>query len=173
VQGRGSPETGEAGTEVRNKDRTVPVTFLIEGCEMSTSSPHQPVTSAQDSVPPRVAGLATFAGVVLVVAGIWHVLEGIGALMHDQIYVATPGYIYSFDLTVWGWILLVLGIFVATVGVAVLLGQAWGLALGMVVAGLGLLVNFLFIPWYPVWSVLIIGLFVAVIWALCQQLEHA
>ena len=62
---------------------------------------------------------------------------------------------------------------VATVGVAVLLGQAWGSALGMVVAGLGLLVNFLFIPWYPVWSMLIIGLCVAVIWALAQQLEHA
>ena len=58
---------------------------------MSTSSPHQPVTATEDSAPPRVAGLATFAGVVLVVAGIWHVLEGIGALMHDQIYVATPG----------------------------------------------------------------------------------
>ena len=30
-----------------------------------------------------------------------------------------------------------------------------------------LIANFLFIPYYPVWSILIVALDVAVIWALC------
>ena len=45
----------------------------------------------------------------MMVAGVWHALAGVGALVNDEVYVATPGYIYSFDLTGWGWIHILLG----------------------------------------------------------------
>jgi hypothetical protein len=44
-----------------------------------------------------------------VIAGAWHVIVGIAALVHDNVYVATPQYIYSFDLTARGWVHLLLG----------------------------------------------------------------
>ena len=135
---------------------------------MSTSSPHQPVTDAQRARPRTATGFSTFAGVTMVIAGIWHVLQGIAAIAHDHIYVSTPNYLYSFDLTGWGWVHLILGVVVAAVGIAVLRGQTWAAAMGMILAGLSLLGNFLFIPWYPVWSLLIMALDAAVIYALAR-----
>ena len=135
---------------------------------MSTSSSHQPVTDVQPARPRTATGFSTFAGVVMVIAGILHVLQGIAAIAHDDIYVSTPNYLYSFDLTGWGWVHLVLGVVVAAVGVAVLRGQSWAAAMGMILAGLSLLGNFLFIPWYPFWSLLIMALDAAVIYALAR-----
>ena len=45
-------------------------------------------------------------------------------------------------------------------------GQTWGRVVGIILAGLSALANFAFIPYYPVWSLLIIALDVLVIWAL-------
>jgi hypothetical protein len=42
------------------------------------------------------------AATFLMIAGAWHVIAAIAALVHDNVYVATPQYIYSFDLTAWG-----------------------------------------------------------------------
>ena len=102
----------------------------------------------------------------MMVAGVWHALAGVGALVNDEVYVATPGYIYSFDLTGWGWIHILLGIVVAAAGFVVLLGMMWARVVGIVLASVSLIANFMFIPHYPLWSLLIIGLDVAVIWAL-------
>ena len=63
---------------------------------MSTSSSHQPETDVQPARPRTATGFSTFAGVVMVIAGIWHVLQGIAAIAHDHIYVSTPNYLYSF-----------------------------------------------------------------------------
>ena len=68
---------------------------------MSTSSSHQPVTDVQPARPRTTTGFSTFAGVVMVIAGILHILQGIAAIAHDHIYVSTPDYVYSFDLTGW------------------------------------------------------------------------
>jgi hypothetical protein len=112
------------------------------------------------------AGVVTFAGILMVVAGVWHGLAGIAALARDQVYVSTPNYVYALDLTGWGWGHLALGILVALTGAAILSGQTWGRWVGIALVVLSLVANFLFIPWYPIWSLVIIGLDVAVIWAL-------
>ncbi|HEY0815217.1 MAG TPA: hypothetical protein VGE11_18255 [Pseudonocardia sp.] len=107
-----------------------------------------------------------FAGVLMVISGLWAVLVGISALFNDKVYVNTPGYLYEFDITGWGWVHLILGVLVAAVGVGVVQGATWGRMAGVVVAGISLLVNFTFIPHYPVWSILIITVDVIIIWAL-------
>ena len=55
---------------------------------------------------------------------------------------------------------------VAFAGISVYSGQAWARTVGVVLAILSAVANFFFIPYYPVWSVLIIALCIAVIWAL-------
>lgn len=92
---------------------------------------------------------------------------GIVALVRNEIYVATPRYLFAFDLTTWGWIQLILGIVVAIAGVGVITGQLWGRLVGITLAALSMLANFAFIPYYPLWSLSIIALNVFVIWALC------
>ena len=54
----------------------------------------------------------------------------------------------------------------AVTGFFILTGQPWARAVGIVVAVLSALANFLFIPYYPLWALVIIALDVAVIWAL-------
>lgn len=117
-------------------------------------------------VSPWASGLTVFAGALMIVDGIFGVLTGIAALLNDKIYVSTPGYIYAYDLTTWGWIHLLLGVLIGLAGLAVLRGQTWGRVTGMVMAGLSLIANFAFIPHYPLWSIIIIALDVAIIWAL-------
>ena len=130
-------------------------------------------TSRSGSSTPSAAatGLALFAGILMVIGGVFHALAGISALFNDNLYVATPQYVYSFDLTAWGWVHLILGVLVAFAGVAVVQGQTWGRVVGITLVGLSLIANFLYLPHYPLWSILIIALDVAVIWALTTYTE--
>jgi hypothetical protein len=112
------------------------------------------------------SGLATFAGVLLVMTGFLQFLQGLSAVFRDPVYIATVSYIYKFDLTAWGWIHIIIGIVVIAVGVMIMTGRTVGYVAGIVIAGLSTLANFLFIPYYPLWSIVLIALNVAIIWAL-------
>jgi len=140
---------------------------------MSTQIPSQRLADQEARESPWAAGLTVFAASMMVISGVWQALQGIAALLHDQVYVAAPRYIYSFDLTGWGWIHLLLGILTAVAGFAVLRGQTWARAVGIALVSLSLITNFLFIPYYPFWSLTIIVLDVAVIWALATYRREA
>jgi hypothetical protein len=133
---------------------------------MSTRIPPRPITDEEPHTSRWTTGLVLFAGVVMMVAGVWHALAGLGAVVNDKVYVSTPGYLFAFDLTGWGWVHILLGIVVAAAGFVVLMGMMWARVVAIVVASVSLIANFMFIPHYPVWSLLIIALDVAVIWAL-------
>ncbi|MFC9766351.1 hypothetical protein [Rhodococcus jostii] len=111
------------------------------------------------------AATSMVAAIVLLTIGILHVLSGISALMQDDLVVAGPEYIYQFDTAAWGWIHLVLGVIVAAVGVMLFTGATWARVGAMVICALSLLANFLWLPHYPWWSVVMIVLDVFVIWA--------
>jgi hypothetical protein len=115
---------------------------------------------------PWMAGMTTFAGIMLIISGAFNVIEGLVALFRNEVYVAGREYVFAFDLTTWGWTHLIVGAVVAGAGFAILSGQVWGRSVGVGIAVLSMLANFLFIPYYPVWSLLIIALNFFVIWAL-------
>ena len=114
----------------------------------------------------RTHSIVTFAGCMLLIAGGFHALTGISALFNDDLYITRNDYVYSFDLTTWGWAYLILGLIVVGVGVAILNGQTWGRIAGVVLVGLSMITNFMFIPVYPLWAMMIITIEVVVIWAL-------
>ena len=122
---------------------------------------------------PWAGGLSTFAGVMMIIVGVFGAIEGLVALFRNEVYVVGLQYVFAFDLTTWGWIHLIVGILVAVAGAAVLAGQTWGRVVGVALAVVSMLVNFMFIPYYPVWSLLIIALDVFVIWALCTSPREA
>ncbi|MEU9573640.1 hypothetical protein AB0D62_27965 [Streptomyces massasporeus] len=113
------------------------------------------------------AGLMVFAAVMLMIAGILGIMRGISAIAEDQVFVATPNYVFSFDLTGWGWIHLALGVVAVLVSVGLFQASTWARVLGVGIAGLVLIANFLSLPAYPVWSVVMIALTGFIIWALC------
>ncbi|MGH1562177.1 DUF7144 family membrane protein [Mumia sp. DW29H23] len=111
-------------------------------------------------------GFILFAGVMMIMIGVFHAIAGLVALIDDEFYVTTPNYILQFDTTTWGWIHLIVGVVVALAGFAVIAGQTWGRVVGIVLAVISAIANFAFLPYYPFWSTLIIALDVFVIWAL-------
>jgi len=123
-------------------------------------------TSWQQRESPWASGLTVFAAALLVIGGVWHVLAGIAALVHDEVYISTPGYLYSFDLTGWGWIQLVLGLLAAAAGFGIIKGQTWARVVGIGFALLSMAIEFLIIPLSPIWSMLMIALDIAIIFAL-------
>jgi hypothetical protein len=139
---------------------------------MSTPAASRPTASGQQSTL-FATGFAMFAGVLMILAGLWGVLAGFAAILNDEVYVTTPEYVYSFDITGWGWIHLILGVLVVAAGVGVVQGATWAVVVGIVLASLSALVNFAFIPYYPVWSIMIIALDVVVIWALATYRREA
>ena len=118
-------------------------------------------------------GIGIFAGAALMIVGIFQFLEGVSAAAKDDVFLSTPSYVFEFDLTTWGWVHIVIGILVAVVGGAILAGQRWALVAGIVVAIVSALMNFLWLPYYPAWAILIIAFDVAVIWALSTMLGRA
>jgi hypothetical protein len=107
-----------------------------------------------------------FAAALLVMNGIWQILLGIAAVAKGDFFVAAPNYLYNVNVSTWGWIHLALGAVMALVGFVLFSGAGWARAIGIVLAVLSAIANFFFLPYYPIWSLVIIALDVFVIWAL-------
>lgn len=111
-------------------------------------------------------GGTIFAAVMLATVGVFQAMEGLSAVMKDDVFVRTADYTFEIDLTAWGWVHLLLGAAAIVIGISILSGQGWALIAGIVIAILSAFANFLFIPYYPVWALVVIGFDVFVIWSL-------
>ena len=69
-------------------------------------------------------------------------------------------------MTTWGWIHVIVGVVAVLAGIGLFTGAVWARAVAVLVAAISILVNFAWLPYYPVWSILIIAFDVFVIWAL-------
>ena len=114
-------------------------------------------------------GFILFAATMMVLVGIFHVIDGLVALLDDKFYVVTRAYTFQFDVTTWGWIHLVLGVVIGFAGWGLLSGRTWARAVAIVLAVLSVIANFLFIPYYPFWSIIAITIGVFVIWAVAAH----
>ncbi|MCT9081721.1 DUF7144 family membrane protein [Streptomyces fulvoviolaceus] len=112
-------------------------------------------------------GLTAFAAVMLSLVGLLDIFRGIMAIAEDDIFVTTRNYVFEWDLTGWGWMHLALGAVAVIVSFGLLQTAVWARVVGVAIAGLVILANFLSLPYYPVWSVVMITMSGFVIWALC------
>lgn len=112
------------------------------------------------------AGTSIVAAVVLATVGVLQVFQGIAALARDEVFVVGIEYVYKFDLTTWGWIHLILGVVVVLVGVALFTGATWARIGAIILLALSIVANFLWIPYYPWWSLTVIALAILAIWGL-------
>lgn len=116
-----------------------------------------------------------FAGVMLILLGLLQFFEGISALSHDPVLVRTPNYLFQFSTTTWGWIHVFIGLAVAVVGCYVLTAAPWARGIAIGLAALQAFFSFFFLPYYPLWALIIVALDAFVIWALvvAPTREHA
>jgi hypothetical protein len=90
-------------------------------------------------------GFILFAAIMMIMVGIWQALQGLIAIFENEFYVATRNYLFQFDAT------------------------TWARAAAITLAVLSAIAKFLFIPYYPFWSLLIIAVDVFVIWAIAAH----
>ena len=120
----------------------------------------------------KLSGWTVFAGLMLVMAGLFGAMNGLVALIQDEVFLVTEDRIVALDFTQWGWIHLVGGLVVASAGVFVAMsGAVWARIVGVAAAFLHALAQFAFIEAYPFWTITIIALDVVVIMGLLVFVE--
>jgi hypothetical protein len=111
-------------------------------------------------------GWITFAGVMMIIGGGLNLFYGIVAAVNDEWVVFTNRANVYLDVSEWGWVHIILGGIVLLSGIGVFSGNILARTVGVIVASVSMVVNFFFIPVYPIWSLTVILIDVLVIWAL-------
>ena len=117
-------------------------------------------------------GLTLVAAVFMMIGGLFDFFEGLAALIRGQFFVVLPNYAFSISVTGWGWLHLITGAVVFVVGAALLTDRLWARIAGVVVASLSAIMNFVMMPYYPVWGFVIIALDIFIVWALLSPRRH-
>lgn len=132
-------------------------------------TPHGVRRNPKDPSPGgTIAAMPAMAGVWLVIGGSLSILLGVTGIAEDTLFRTPADYAYRFGLTEWGWISLVIGVALGIAGVVVLAGQEWGRVAGVAAAGASLITQFMFIPYYPFWSIAVMTLDLLAIWTLIR-----
>jgi hypothetical protein len=127
------------------------------------------VSSGASKYPPVSPwiGWIAFAGVSMCLLGAFHVFQGLVALFQEEYFlVAESGLLVNVSFTAWGWVHVIGGVVVVIAGLCVFGGQVWARAVGVLVALVSAVTSLAFMSAYPLWSVIMIGLDVVIIWAL-------
>ncbi len=126
--------------------------------------------SEQDKRSGVAIGAIAFASIMLMIAGFLQALEGIAGVVNSdsKVFILTHdnSYWLHMSTTSWGWLHLIIGILVVIAGFGVMYGAIWARSVGVLFAGISILVNFAFIPIYPVWAIVLIAIDLIIIWAL-------
>jgi hypothetical protein len=138
---------------------------------MTTSQIRRGNADGRDSVH-WASGWTVFAAALMILVGGMAIFQGIAAIAKDDVFVTTGNYVYTFNLTSWGWIHLALGVLVVLAGFALFSGALWARIVGVFLAGLSMIANFMWLPHYPFWAITLIAIDALVIWALCVGPER-
>ncbi|MFG2006266.1 hypothetical protein ACGFNU_44675 [Spirillospora sp. NPDC048911] len=111
-------------------------------------------------------GLAMFAGLMLIIIGLFQSIAGGTAIFNDKFYAATRNYVFEWDATAWGWVHLLVGVLLFAAGWAVFAGMTWARVVAIGALGASAVANFLSLPAYPAWAIMIIMMDVVCVWAL-------
>lgn len=139
------------------------------------AAPAQPPPSAQPAPgrPTAWVGWIWFAGLILILVGVFNAIDGLVALFQDRVVVPVPDGLLLFDVTGWGWTHLIIGIAQIVIGAGILAGMRWAMALGFLVAMLNATLQLLSLPLYPLWATIVIVLDIIVIYALVVHGDEA
>jgi hypothetical protein len=133
-----------------------------------------PLAREEERVPTGWVGWVIFAGVMMVLLGIFQLIAGLVAIFDRGFYlVGEAGLLVVADYTTWGWVHLGLGVLLVLAGFGVMAGQTWARAVGVVLAVLSAIVAIGFLAAFPILSAIIIVLDVIVIYALAVHGREA
>jgi hypothetical protein len=103
---------------------------------------------------------------LMILSGLVTVFVGITGIVGGRFFGAIPYYTYYFSVFGRGVTDLIIGAFVLAAGVCLLLGMLWARVVGVALAVISAVANFLFLPYYPLWGIVVIAIDIFIIWAL-------
>ena len=114
-------------------------------------------------------GITATAGLILMLVGVFGMIQGLVGLIDNDIYVVTNKWLFELNQTIWGWGHIVIGLVALCAGIGLFLGKVWAQVTAVIVAAFSILANFAWLPYYPVWALLVITFDVFVIWAVTDH----
>ena len=119
------------------------------------------------------SGWILFAGIMMMLIGAYNLLQGLAAIFSDDYFQVAEDELLVFDFTAWGWIMLIWGVVLLLAGFGLVTGKPWARWTGIAVVGLNAVAQAAFLSAFPLWSLLVVGLCVLVIFALAARWDEA
>lgn len=121
--------------------------------------------STNETEPTGWTGWVVFAAVLMIIAGaLWAIQGFIAVVKGDLVIFGTEGALFL-NVTGWGWVHMILGLLLLLAGFLVLRGNMFGRTIAVILAMLSIIVNFIWLPVYPIWAIVIITLDVFILYA--------
>lgn len=119
----------------------------------------------------RLTGWTAFAGVVMLVIGILDAIYGLAALLNDQVITeaGNGSGVIIWNFTAWGWIHLIVGIVLVLTAFGLFSAAGWARVVAIIICVIGAVVQVGMITVFPLWSLILILLYIAVIYNLTTK----
>ncbi|MBG6237851.1 hypothetical protein IWX78_000806 [Mycetocola sp. CAN_C7] len=113
------------------------------------------------------AGWVRFAAVILLVNGLFSVIQGLAAILGpNAYYTGAQGGLLLFDVPGWGWFTVVLGVVLIATAFGLFGEAAWARTTALVLVIVSSLVQMMLVPVQPWWAIIIIAIDMTIIYAL-------
>jgi hypothetical protein len=134
---------------------------------LDDAEPREALRDGHRSRPERWDGWVRFGAVLVTVVGAFSVIEGLLALLTPTFFVTGGGRVLALNLAGWGWLHLVLGALVLVTGLGLLAGApTWARSVALGLIAINMLVQLVWLPAFPIWSIIIVAFDLLVIYAI-------
>ncbi len=114
---------------------------------------------------PTGSGWVMFASIMLAIAGIWNVIQGILAIAEADIVSGDQTFVFS-NVKFWGWVIMIVGVLQVVAAFALWGGSKLAQWYGIATAAVGAIGQLLYAPAYPLWAVCLFAIDILVIYGL-------
>ena len=124
------------------------------------------VNESRISEPTGWVGWIGFAGIILILNGVFSAVQGFMALLgSNTYYLVSSGTLFLFDITGWGWWNIIIGALLVLTGIALFGGATWARIIAVILAALSAVGQMLLLPAQPWWALIVIAIDILVIYA--------
>jgi hypothetical protein len=118
-------------------------------------------------------GWTVFAGALMLIVGSLDALWGLAGILNDEIvFVGGQGGVIIADVSMWGWVHLILGSIVAITGLGLFAGTEWARWSAIFFVSINAVTQIVWFPAAPLWAFLMILLDVTIIYQLTARWEE-
>lgn len=121
--------------------------------------------SSSTQEPTGWTGWVVFAGIMMIIAGALWAIQGFIAIFQNDIVIFGEEGALFLNVTGWGWVHMILGLLLLLCGFLVMQGNLFGRTIAVILVILSIILNFVWMPVYPVWAIVVITLDVFILYA--------